>query len=182
MMVLREMDGKEEPGMSARMTEMRWIPAVAMAFAAAGLVVVVGIAALHVAGGGSGGGSAAMGVQNQESNRALPEYVMAAGDEAAMAYQFALDRPDVMLWMPCYCGCGGHSGHKSARDCFVKPASSSGNIQFDEHGSTCDVCVDIALLARQMTLAGQPLTDIRGAVDQEFSDIGPGTDTPLPPE
>lgn len=168
--------------MSSQMTERRWIPAVAMALAAAGFVVVVGIAALHVAGGGSNDGSAAVGVQNQETDRALPDYVMAAGDEAAMAYQFALDRPDVMLWMPCYCGCGGHSGHKNARDCFVRPASSSGNIQFDEHGSGCGVCVDIALMAREMTLAGQPLSEIRAAVDQQFSDIGPGTDTPLPPE
>jgi hypothetical protein len=100
----------------------------------------------------------------------------------ALAYQFALERPDVMLWMPCYCGCGGHSGHRNARDCFVKATSSSSDIRFDEHGSACDVCVDIALLARQMSLAGQPLSEIRAAVDQEFSDIGPGTDTPLPPE
>jgi hypothetical protein len=106
---------------------------------------------------------------------------MAAGDQTALAYEFALDRPDVMLWMPCYCGCGGHSGHKNARDCFVKSSSSPGNVQFDEHGSTCDVCVNIALRAREMTLAGRPLTEIRVAVDQEFGDIGPGTDTPLPP-
>jgi hypothetical protein len=56
------------------------------------------------------------------------------------------------------------------------------NIQFDEHGSDCNVCVDIALRAREMTVAGQPLSEIRAAVDEEFSDIGPGTDTPLPPE
>ena len=182
MMVLREVEGKEEPGMSSDKTGRRWIPAFAMAFAGAGLVVVVGIAALHVAGGGSDGGSAAVGFQNQETDRALPEYVMTAGDQAAMAYKFALDRPDVMLWMPCYCGCGGHSGHKNARDCFVKPASSSGNIRFDDHGSGCGVCIDIALMAREMTLAGGPLREVRAAVDQAFSEIGPGTDTPLPPE
>ena len=168
--------------MSAHETPRRWAPALTMAAATAVFVIVVGLAVVFVSGAGSDGQGATTAVQNQETDRALPGYVMTAGDQVAMAYQFALDRPDVMLWMPCYCGCGGHSGHKSARDCFVKPASSSGNIQFDEHGSTCDVCVDIALLARQMTLAGQPLTDIRGAVDQEFSDIGPGTDTPLPPE
>jgi hypothetical protein len=111
----------------------------------------------------------------------LPDYVKTLPEEVALAYQFALDRPDVMLWMPCYCGCGGHSGHKNARDCFIKPASSSGNVQFDEHGSQCNVCVDIAVLAREMTLKGAPLTEIRTAVDQQFGDVGPGTDTPLPP-
>lgn len=168
--------------MSSQKTDRRWIRAVAIVFAAAGLVVVVGIAALHVPGTGSGDGSAAMDIQSREPDGALPEYVMAADDQVAMAYQFALERPDVMLWMPCYCGCGGHSGHKNARDCFVKETSSSGNIQFDDHGSACDVCVDIALRARDMTAAGRSLSEIRAAVDEEFSDIGPGTDTPLPPE
>ena len=157
----------------------RW-ERVIIAAAAAGIVIAVGLVIILFApGAGSHGRNASSTV---ETDGALPEYVLAAGDRAALAYQFALDRPDVMLWMPCYCGCGGHSGHRNARDCFVKATSSSGNVQFEEHGSACDVCVDIALLARQMTVAGRPLTEIRAAVDQEFSDIGPGTDTPLPPE
>lgn len=166
--------------MRGQKTEGRWIPATLIAVGAAALVVVVGLLVLFAAAGGSDDGSAATGAQNQETGRALPGYVLASGAQVALAYEFALDRPDVMLWMPCYCGCGGHSGHKNARDCFVKAASSSGNVQFDEHGSTCDVCVNIALRAREMTLAGRPLGEIRSAVDQEFGDIGPGTDTPLP--
>jgi hypothetical protein len=174
---------KEEPGMSGHETQRGWATAVMIALGAAGLVIVAGLAVLFATGGGSDGEGAASGVQNQDTaGQALPEYVMAEGDQVAMAYQFALDRPDVMMWIPCYCGCGGHSGHKNARDCFVKPTSSSGDIQFDDHGSACNVCVDIALRAREMTLAGRPLREIRAAVDQEFSDIGPGTDTPLPPE
>ena len=168
--------------MNGHQTQRRWAPVIMIATAAAGFVIVVGLVILFASGAGSDRRSAATGVQSGETDRALPEYVLAAGDRAALAYQFALDRPDVMLWMPCYCGCGGHSGHRNARDCFVKATSSSGNIQLEEHGSACDVCVDIAVLARQMTLAGRPLTEIRTAVDQEFSDIGPGTDTPLPPE
>jgi hypothetical protein len=147
--------------------------------ATAGIIILAGLALVLVTGSGPGspgdGGDSA-------AESALPLYVTASDDQVSLAYQFALDRPDVMLWMPCYCGCGGHSGHRNARDCFVKAESSSGNIQFDEHGSQCDVCVNIALLARQMTLAGSPLSEIRAAVDQEFGDVGPGTDTPLPPE
>ena len=166
--------------MSGNETQRRWVPAIMIAAAAAGLVIVVGLVVLFASGGGSDDDAATADVQNEKPE--LPEYVMAMGDQVANAYQFALDRPDVMLWMPCYCGCGGHSGHKSARDCFVQPESSPGNIQFEEHGSDCNVCVDIALRAREMTLAGQPLNEIRAAVDQEFGDIGPGTDTPLPSE
>ena len=169
--------------MTGEQTRKRWISFVAMVLAVAGLTVVLAIAALHLAGGSSDGDSAAKDVPSQEpADQALPEYVMAMGDHVAKAYQFALDRPDVMLWMPCYCGCGGHSGHKNARDCFIQPESSPGHIQFDDHGSACDVCVDIALMAREMTMAGSSLGETRAAVDAEFSDVGPGTDTPLPPE
>jgi hypothetical protein len=147
----------------------------------AGIVILAGVAVMHITGGGSDDGAAAGLTQEPMVQVALPDFILASDERVAMAYQFALERPDVMLWMPCYCGCGGHSGHKNARDCFVQPESSPGNVQFEEHGSQCDVCVDISLLAREMTLAGRSLSEIRTAVDQEFGDVGPGTDTPLPP-
>lgn len=168
--------------MSDQGTQMRLVGSVVIALVAAGLVVAAGVFVLHMGGGSSEADRGAEVADQQGADRDLPEYVMAAGDPVAVAYQFALDRPDVMMWMPCYCGCGGHSGHKNARDCFVNPESTSSAIKFDEHGASCDVCVDIALRAREMTLAGSPLREIRAAVDAEFSDIGPGTDTPLPPE
>jgi hypothetical protein len=168
--------------MSGYDAQRRWYPAIAIAATVAGLALAVGFTLLAAACGGSEDGGATTGLQDQSADRALPDYVIAGGDQVALAYQFALDRPDVMLWMPCYCGCGGHSGHRNARDCFVKATSSSGDVQLEEHGSACDVCVDISLKARQMTLAGASLRETRTAVDQEFGDIGPGTDTPLPPQ
>jgi hypothetical protein len=111
----------------------------------------------------------------------LPEYVMTASEDTKMAYQFALDRPDVLMWMPCYCGCGDHSGHKSAKNCFIKESSTPGNPQFDEHGASCAMCVGIALDAKTMTEEGRSLGEIRAYIDQEYGSIGPGTDTPFPP-
>ncbi|MBF8286815.1 MAG: hypothetical protein HW393_629, partial [Dehalococcoidia bacterium] len=111
----------------------------------------------------------------------LPEYVMSASEDTKMAYQFALDRPDVLMWMPCYCGCGDHSGHKSAKNCFIKESSTAGNVQFDEHGANCQMCVTIALDTKTMTEEGRSLKEIRTYVDDKFGDIGPGTDTPMPP-
>jgi hypothetical protein len=143
------------------------------------LVIVFGLMALHVVNGGSGSSDANVNAQPTAESEALPEFILALGERTAAAYRFALDRPDIMLWMPCYCGCGGHEGHKSARDCFVDPSSASGDVKFDEHGSDCTVCVDIALRAQELTLAGSSVSETRSAVDQEF-DIG-GTDTPLPP-
>jgi hypothetical protein len=111
------------------------------------------------------------------SDQPLPDYAMAAGIDAQVAYRFAADRPDVMKWMVCYCGCGDHSGHKSALNCFVK----EGGRVFDEHGASCEMCINIALDAKAMTEEGRSLRDIRAYIDGKYGAIGPGTDTPLPP-
>lgn len=54
--------------------------------------------------------------------------------DAAKAYQFAIDRPDLLAQIPCYCGCGQDAGHTSNLDCFIK--SRDGNdVIFDDHGA-----------------------------------------------
>ncbi len=35
------------------------------------------------------------------------------------AYQFAVDHPEVLNYMPCYCGCYEEDGHTSNTNCFV---------------------------------------------------------------
>lgn len=53
---------------------------------------------------------------------------------AATAYQFALDHPDLLAQIPCYCGCATESNHKSNLDCYIK--SRDGNkVSFDDHAS-----------------------------------------------
>ena len=111
----------------------------------------------------------------------MPDYVMSAPEDVQMAYQFAMDRPDIMMWMPCYCGCGDHAGHKSAKNCFIKESSAATNVEFDEHGASCQMCVAIALDTKAMTEEGQPLREIRTFIDDKYGDIGASTDTPLPP-
>jgi len=52
------------------------------------------------------------------------------------AYQFAIDNPDILAQIPCYCGCGQESGalHESNLDCYI--ASRNGNdIVFDKHAA-----------------------------------------------
>ena len=160
--------------------------------AVAVLVVLVGLGAIYLVAGGSGsdGPQTAVpasttgdqpGQVTDQAPGAMPEYVMSASEDTKMAYQFALDRPDVLMWMPCYCGCGDHSGHKSAKNCFIKESSTPGNPQFDEHGAGCAMCVGIALDAKTMTEEGRSLGEIRAYIDQEYGSIGPGTDTPFPP-
>jgi branched-chain amino acid transport system ATP-binding protein len=96
------------------------------------------------------------------------------------AYTYAAAHGDEMTYMPCYCGCGDHSGHRWVRDCFVKEWATGG-IKYEPHGSGCDVCVSIALDVKAGLAKGQSLSAIRKYVDAKYSKLGPGTNTPLPP-
>ncbi|HER2025541.1 TPA: hypothetical protein VJR00_001783 [Streptococcus pyogenes] len=39
--------------------------------------------------------------------------------EVLEAYQFAVKHPEVLNYMPCYCGCYEEDGHTSNTNCFV---------------------------------------------------------------
>ncbi len=145
------------------------------------LVLVIGMASLFLFTSGSGGGTKLTPDGLAAAGASLPAYVLDQPPDVQEAYLFAVERPDVLMWIPCYCGCGGHSGHKSSRDCFVKRGSTPGHIQFDEHGSQCDICVGIALDAKRMSEEGRSLRAIREYIDATYGSIGPGTDTPPPP-
>jgi hypothetical protein len=110
---------------------------------------------------------------------ARPAFVRALPDDWQAAYRFALERPDVIGWMPCNCGCA-ESGHRSNLDCFFIHRED-GTITFEEHGSYCDICVETSNLAAKLLREGRTLAEIRAAVDSTFGGGGHGTDTPLPP-
>lgn len=50
-------------------------------------------------------------------------------------YAYAARRPDVLQYMPCYCGCE-RQGHRSNRDCFVRSKTAAGVPQWDAMGYT----------------------------------------------
>lgn len=112
---------------------------------------------------------------------ARPAFVREAPSRTQAAYAYAIARPDVLRWLPCYCGCGP-IGHRSNLDCFVVARFSAGEpIVFEQHGSYCDVCVETALLADAMLRDGKTLIQVRAAVDAMFGGLAPGTLTELPP-
>jgi hypothetical protein len=110
---------------------------------------------------------------------ARPDYVRTADIRTQEAYAFAIARPDVADWMPCYCGCVAMD-HRNNTDCYLKPRENGMPVVFDEHASYCGVCVDITLLSKTMIGEGKSLPEIRAFVDSQFGSIAPGTDTPLP--
>ncbi len=110
-----------------------------------------------------------------------PDYVKGLPGDWQAAYAFALARPDVLQWLPCYCGCEG-MGHRSNLDCFFQRREVKGNYTYEEHASFCDICVETANMASDMLQQGKTMTQIRAAVDSTYGGgAAPGTDTPLPP-
>jgi hypothetical protein len=114
-----------------------------------------------------------------EAWAARPAFVLVTA-QTQEAYAYALYHPQVVRWMPCYCGCGG-MGHRSNLDCYLKPGRPGSRTAFEEHASYCDICVKTTLLAKKMFSEGRSLREIRTAVDQTFGGAAPGTPTDLPP-
>ena len=63
-----------------------------------------------------------------------PQYQLPRPLEVVQAvYDFAGRRPDVLQYVPCFCGCQA-SGHVGNDDCFVSSRDGSGKPTWDLHG------------------------------------------------
>jgi Protein of unknown function with PCYCGC motif len=63
-----------------------------------------------------------------------PQYELSRPIEVVQAvYEFAGRRPDVLQYVPCFCGCQA-SGHVGNDDCFVSARDASGKPTWDLHG------------------------------------------------
>lgn len=69
------------------------------------------------------------------SGTPLPTFVLRGSAPVQEAYAYAVDHPEVLRYIPCYCGCG-NVGHANNEDCFVDERLPDGTILFDRHGST----------------------------------------------
>lgn len=103
-------------------------------------------------------------------------------DVVRAAYLFAAEHPEILSYVPCFCGCerGGHSGNE---DCFVAARNDQGDVTaWEPHGLECTVCIDVATEARQMYSSGASVRDIRAAVEKKWAGFNGGhTPTPQPP-
>jgi hypothetical protein len=96
------------------------------------------------------------------------------------AYEFAARHPEVLKHVPCFCGCE-RNGHGNNEDCFIARRNADNSPEWSPHGIGCGICIDVALVARQMHDAGSPIADIRRAIDQKYkADYPTSTPTPRP--
>jgi hypothetical protein len=100
------------------------------------------------------------------------------------AYEFAARHPEVMKYVPCFCGCE-RSGHRDNHDCFVSARDSKNRVTaWEPHGLVCEICVSVAQQAWQMHNSGASVSAIRTSIEGKYASIatsrGVHTPTPMP--
>lgn len=94
------------------------------------------------------------------------------------AYEFAARHPEVISYVPCFCGCE-RGGHTSNESCFIA-GRRNGAITWDNHGIGCEICVDVAIETMQMYNGGAPVAQIRQLIEKKYAHLYEGH-TPTPP-
>ncbi len=77
--------------------------------------------------------------------------------KVATSYKAAREIPEILDSLYCYCDCKKHAGHKSLLTCYV-----------DRHAANCDICINEALIARNMHKNGEDVIAIRKAIDGRY--------------
>lgn len=111
----------------------------------------------------------------------MPSFLEGKSEDIRVVYQAAGQAPDILQWIPCYCGCAESAGHRSNLNCFIAETLKDGSVVWDDHGTRCLVCLEIAVEAVQMHQQGKSLQDIREAIDAKYKEgYSTPTNTPMP--
>lgn len=110
-------------------------------------------------------------IQEETASAAiLPSFLDGQNEDIRLVYQAAGLSTEIIKWMPCYCGCGESVGHKSNLNCFIQEIKSDGAIVWDDHGTRCGVCLQIAANAINMVQEGKSLQEIRTIIDNTYAE------------
>jgi hypothetical protein len=101
--------------------------------------------------------------------------------QVQQAYEFAARHPEVLQYVPCYCGCE-RIGHTANHSCFVKSRAANGRVtEWDSHGIGCAICLQVGLDAMALYNQGVKPAAIRTAIDKKYASSFPSsTPTPRP--
>lgn len=111
------------------------------------------------------------------SSKVLPKFLDTQSEDIRLVYEVAGQATEILEWIPCYCGCGESVGHQSNLNCFIAETREDGSIVWDDHGTRCLVCLEIAVESVKMHQDGKSLKEIREAIDTKYQD---GFATPTP--
>ena len=111
----------------------------------------------------------------------VPNMVARPPEVVRDAYVFAAYNPDVLEFVPCFCGCET-AGHKANADCFVESRNPDGSVRtWDTHGMACAVCVDVARDSMRLRSSGASVRDVRTAIEAKYAQYTRRTPTPPAP-
>jgi hypothetical protein len=65
-----------------------------------------------------------------------PDFVLRAGGDVRVLYEFQVVNGDLMRYIPCFCGCNRSDGHRNNRDCYVESVNPDGSVVFDAMAPT----------------------------------------------
>lgn len=111
----------------------------------------------------------------------LPSFLNNQDPRIVDAYKIAAANRELLKSMPCYCGCGESAGHLHNGNCFIKEENADGSIVWDDHGTRCDVCMEIAVVSSKLKQEGKSVKEIRQFIDNAYKEgYGKPTPTPMP--
>ncbi|MFD1955281.1 PCYCGC motif-containing (lipo)protein [Paenibacillus thailandensis] len=111
----------------------------------------------------------------------LPTFLDGLHDNIGKVYAIAGQNAELLDWIPCYCGCGESAGHLSNKNCFIKAVHDDGSVVWDDHGTRCGVCMEIAIQAAKMKEEGKSVKEIRTLIDAAYKEgYAAPTKTPMP--
>lgn len=131
-------------------------------------LLLVGVVTMLAAGGGSHRAAAGLPAFIPAAQGTLPSHVHEAGPMAVMAYQAAIDRPEVLESVPCLCGCIELLGHQSNLDCYIDRATAGGVTIYSSHGLYCGVCQLITRDALDGAAKGMSADDLRAMIVDRY--------------
>ncbi|MFS0921296.1 PCYCGC motif-containing (lipo)protein [Brevibacillus sp. 179-C 1.1 NHS] len=115
------------------------------------------------------------------STKVLPSFLDEVDPNIKMIYQIAGYSNDLLQWIPCYCGCGEEVGHKHNGHCFIKEVKQDGSVVWDDHGTRCGTCLEIAFTSAKMLKEGKSVKEIRTFIDDTYKEgYAKPTPTPMP--
>ncbi|MGO4542641.1 PCYCGC motif-containing (lipo)protein [Paenibacillus sp. 2TAB19] len=122
-------------------------------------------------------------LQEQTASLAeFPSFLVEASPTIRTAYAVAASLTDTLPYIPCYCGCGESAGHRSNHNCFIAEIKEDGTVVWDDHGTRCGVCMEIAVKTAAMKESGIELERIRQIIDDTYKEgYAKPTLTELPP-
>ncbi|TYS63568.1 hypothetical protein FZC76_18935 [Sutcliffiella horikoshii] len=109
----------------------------------------------------------------------LPSFLKDKPEDMQLIYSAAAQHKEVLEYIPCYCGCGTSAGHKSSYNCFVYENKEDGSLTWDDHGTRCGVCLEIAATSVMEYSKGKSVEEIRLMIDEAYKE-GYSTPTPTP--